>query len=236
MVEYELHIGAHVKSKDGKKLGSIQRFIVHPDTSQVDGFLLGKGHLTSERIVAVGQVESADADGVMLKLDAHQAEQLPVYIQEQMVRSPGNLTYQGRWGAQATIAGSGENWTMRAAGSDLSTIDSKSMFTAAPIGMVEAQNIDDLPEDSVLLNKGTDVVGSDGTKIGHVDEIFVDSERRITGFLVKSGHIFTHDVRVPMSSVAGISHSRVRLNVTAEQAASASRSGTEHTGGAAGKP
>lgn len=222
MVEYELHIGAHVKSQDGKKLGSIQRLIVHPDTSQVDGFLLGKGHLSSNRIVSVGQVASADPDGVVLKLDAQAAEQLPVFIHEQMLRAPGNLTYQGRWGVQASFAGTGDQWVMRAPGGDFSTINSNSLFAPAPIGTIEAENLDDLPENSVLLSKGTEVVGSDGRKIGHVDEIFVDSERGIVGFLVKAGHMFTHDVRVPMSSVAGISHAHVRLNVTAESAAHAS--------------
>jgi uncharacterized protein YrrD len=223
MAQYELHIGAHVKSRDGTKLGSIHRLIVHPDTNQVDGFLLGKGHFSTNKIVAVGQVESADADGVVLKLDTRQAEQLPAFIQEQLLRAPGNLTYQGRWGAQADFAGTGDHWVMRAPGGDFSTIDSNSLFSPAPIGTIEAQNLDDLPPDSVLLTTGTEVIGADGKKIGHVDEIFFDTERGITGFLVKAGHVFTHDIRVPISSVAGISHAHVRLNVTADDAAKASR-------------
>jgi uncharacterized protein YrrD len=227
VAEYELEIGAHVNSKDGTRLGSIQKLIVHPDTNQVDGFLLGKGHFSTNKIVAVGQIESAHADGVVLKLTTRQAEQLPAFIQEQMLRAPGNLTYQGRWGAQADFAGSGENWVMRAPGGDFSTIDSNSLFSPAPIGTLEAQNLDDLPPDSVLLNKGTEVIGSDGKKVGHVDEIIIDSERGITGFLVKAGHVFTHDVHVPMSSVAGISHVHVRLNVTAEEAARASHAASD---------
>ena len=223
MVQYELHIGSHVEASDGKSLGSVQRLIVHPDAKQVNGFLLGKGHLTANRIIALGQVESADPHGVVLKLDAHQAEQAPVVIHEQMLRAPGNLTYQGKWGAQASFQGTGEHWVMRSPEADFSTIDSKSLFSPAPIGTIEAQNIDDLPEDSVLLGKRTEVVGSDGRKIGHVDGITVDSDRRIVDFVAKAGHVFSHDdVRVPMSSVAGISHVHVRLDVTAESAAHAS--------------
>ena len=67
MVQLELHIGAHVKSKDGKKLGEVHRWIVHPDTNQVDGFLLGKGHFSTLKIVAIEQVESATADGVVFE-------------------------------------------------------------------------------------------------------------------------------------------------------------------------
>jgi uncharacterized protein YrrD len=225
VVQLELHLGTHVKSKDGKKLGEVQRWIVHPDTNQVDGFLLGKGHFSSLKIVAIEQVESASADEVVLKLDVHQAEKLPVFIQEQMLRSPGDLTYQGRWGMQADFAGSGDKWVMRHPGGDFSTIDSNSLFSPAPIGMIEAQNLDDLPEDSVLLTKGTEVIGSDGHKLGHVDDIFVDENGRIVGFLAKAGHLFGHDVRVPLSFVAGISHAHVRLNVSTNFAARASREG-----------
>jgi len=219
VAQHELHIGTRVETKDGKKVGRVLRLIVHPDTNQLDGFLLGKGHFTSNKIVAMGQVESAEPGVLVLKLDHDEAEHLPVFIQEQMLRAPGNLTYQGQWGAQASFSGTGNHWVMRSPADDFSTINSNSLFSSAPIGMIEAQNIDDLPEDSVVLSKGTVVIGSDGRKIGHVDEILFDSEDQMVGFLVKAGHLFTHDVRVPMSSVAGISDSRVRLNVTSEVAA-----------------
>ncbi len=219
MSQYELHIGAHVKSKDGKGLGTILRLIVHPDTNRVDGFLLGKGHFSSNWIVAVGQVESADPDNVVLKVDAEEAKKLPVYIHEQIVRAPGDLVYQDRWGMQYGTAGTGDHWVMRSPDSStLSPTDSGSLFATSPIGTVEAQNLDDLPTDSVLISKGTEVVGSDGHKVGHVDEIFADSQSGITGFRVKAGHVITHDLNVPMSLVAGISHARVRLNVSAAYA------------------
>jgi uncharacterized protein YrrD len=220
MVEFEVNIGAHVRSSDGKRLGSIERLIYHPDTNQVHGFLLAKGHFSTNKIVAAGQVASTDHDGIVLKLDAHQAEQLPNFVQEQMLRAPGNLTYGGRWGAIVDVQGTGNQWMIRGqSGGQFAHTGAESAFLVAPIGTVEAQNLDNLPEDSILLSEGTDVVGSDGKKVGRVDEVFVDGKRGITGFLVKAGHLFRHDIRVPMSSVAGISHAHVRLNVTAEEAA-----------------
>jgi uncharacterized protein YrrD len=224
VVQYELHIGTTVETSDGKKIGRVLRLIVHPDTSQLDGFLVGKGHFTSNRIVAISQVQSADPNGVVLKLAHDEVDHLPVFIQEQMLRSPGDLTYQGKWGAQASFAGTGNHWVMRSPGGDFSTINSNSLYSSAPIGTMEAQNVDDLPEDSVVLSKGTVVIGSNGKKIGHVDEILFDSDQRIVGFLVKAGHLFTHDVRIPMSLVAGVTDDHVRLNVTAESAADASKS------------
>ena len=61
------------------------------------------------------------------------------------------------------------------------------------------------------------MIGSDGEKVGNVDEIFVE-ERHITGVLVRAGRVLHHDVRVPRSMIAGLTHQRIRLNVTAEEA------------------
>src|SRR5206468_11610224 len=91
-------------------------------------------------------------------------------------------------------------------------------FFEAPVGNVEAQNISNLPEDSVLIDKGVEVIGSDGKKVGHIDELIVDDERRVTAFVVKSGWLFKHDVRIPLSAIADRAHDHVRLNVTAEEA------------------
>ena len=47
------------------------------------------------------------------------------------------------------------------------------------------------------------------------DEIFVE-KRIITGVLVRAGRLLHHDVRIPRSMIAGLSHQRIRLTVTAE--------------------
>jgi hypothetical protein len=60
--------------------------------------------------------------------------------------------------------------------------------------------------------------------VGNVDEIFVE-ERHITGVLVRAGRVLHHDVRVPRSMFAGLTHLRIRLNVTAEEAARQSKDG-----------
>ena len=59
MGQHEVNVGARVKSRDGKKLGTIKQLIVHPGTYRVDGFILGKGILSEHKIVAGG---SRDGD------------------------------------------------------------------------------------------------------------------------------------------------------------------------------
>ena len=84
---------------------------------------------------------------------------------------------------------------------------------AASLGLHE-------PADSeVSLDNGTDVVDAAMNKIGVVDDILFDEDGKIEGFIVQQGHVFHHDVRVPMEWVAGITHEHVRLNVLKDEVA-----------------
>jgi len=211
----EMLMGADVQSADGTKLGSIQRFIVHPDKNLVVGFLVGKGHMSSNRIVGVGHLKRCDAEQTVLGIDAAHFEELPVHVHEQMVKATGGYAYLGM--NDPSVGGS--KWTMRNPNSaGLSPLDSGSMYSIAPIGDVQAMNIDDLPEESVLLSNKTEVIGSDSHHIGHLHSMSFDGARKITGFVARSGHLLRHDVPVLADSVAGISHAHVRLNITSVQA------------------
>jgi uncharacterized protein YrrD len=219
MAEHEINIGAHVKSKDGKDLGKIAKLIVHPSTRSVDGFLLGKGHFTTPKIVEAGLVTSTDSHGIVLSIDAAEAEKLPNLIEEQLLRAPGTLTYAGRFGGMADIGGTGDKWVLRGSGGgDYPHTGTAPFFYVAPIGNVEAQNISSMPEDTFAIDEGVEVISFDGKKIGKIDEVFVDDDRKVTAVLVKSGWLFKHDVRIPLSAIAGAAHDHIRLNITAEEA------------------
>jgi uncharacterized protein YrrD len=69
-----------------------------------------------------------------------------------------------------------------------------------------------------MIESGTDVVGSDGDKVGSVDDVLFDAEGRITGFIVRAGFLFKHDVMIPIERVAEIGHDQIHLNVTGDQA------------------
>jgi len=216
----EMLMGADVQSADGTKLGSIHRFIVYPDKNLVVGFLVGKGHMSSNYIVGVGHLKRCDATETVLSLNAAEYEQLPVHIHEQMVKATGGYAYMG----MNDPSSGGGKWTMRNPNSaGLSPLDSGSMYSIAPIGDVQAMNIDDLSDESVLLSNKTEVIGSDAHHIGHLHSMSFDSTRTITAFVARSGHLLRHDVKVLASSVAGISHSHVRLNITSVQAQDAAQ-------------
>jgi uncharacterized protein YrrD len=209
MGQHEVNVGARVKSRDGKNLGVIKQLIVHPATYRIDGFILGKGILSDETIVTADLVTNSNEKGLTLAIDKDAVANLPTVIHEQRLRASGQHDISGTGGDQ---------WFLRGpSGGQLPHTGTES-FYQAPIGNFAAENITNLDANHVLISEGTDVVGSDGKKFGHVDEIFVDDERQISGVLVRAGRVLPHDVRVPRSMIAGLSHLRIRLNVTAEEA------------------
>ena len=94
-------------------------------------------------------------------------------------------------------------------------------FAEAPSNPPVDEVQSNLPEQSVLVNEGTDVVGSDGEKIGTVDQVAYTPDGDIDGFVVKAGFIFHNDVRIPGNWIEEISGDIVTLNVTSDEAQSA---------------
>ena len=63
-----------------------------------------------------------------------------------------------------------------------------------------------------IVQPGTDVYGSDDRKIGEIEDI------RDGHLIVRKGFLFTHDLQVPFSAIAGHTEDRIDLSVTADQA------------------
>ena len=72
------------------------------------------------------------------------------------------------------------------------------------------------PKSDYESAKGLDVYGSDGQKIGTVDEVLTDTNTGKRYFLVKSGPfgLGTETLYVPESAVELVGNDRVVLNVT----------------------
>ena len=74
------------------------------------------------------------------------------------------------------------------------------------------------------IETGTSVYGSDGEKIGEVAEVSNDY------FVIEKGFIFTTDLFVPMSAIAGVDEDGVRLSMTKAQVESSDWSESPATG------
>jgi uncharacterized protein YrrD len=218
--QVEIEIGSDVYSSDGEKLGSVDQLIVHGPTRRVDGFLLESGLFGSKHhIVLADKVASVEPDKVTLKGTKDESAELPNVIKEQLIKDPGSLSYAVGMGGMAVTPGGGDNWMIHGqSGGQLAHTGADSLYMSPQFGNAVTQNVDNLPEDSILISKGTEVRDSEGKKIGDVDTIDIDETRAIVAFTLTTGHIFNKKTyRVPFSAVHSGSEKVVRIDLTEEQ-------------------
>ncbi len=73
-----------------------------------------------------------------------------------------------------------------------------------------------IPEDTVALMEGAQVISDDGQHVGHVKRIFTKSENdRASHFLISEGLIFKAQRLVPTTWIHDIQEDEVHLNVNA---------------------
>lgn len=79
------------------------------------------------------------------------------------------------------------------------------------------------PRDAVVLSHRSGVYDNQGKHIGHLDEVVYGEDGAATAFVINAGRIFTHDLRVPISAIHSITHDRIELEITADEAEAAGR-------------
>ncbi len=219
MSTHEINIDTPVHSSDGKKIGDVHRFVVDAEHQRLAYLMVHKGIFGHEKLVDIDLVASSDADGVTLSVTEEQAKDLPEFVEKEFFQTRGSVSFGGRGmlGGTVPIQGSGDRWIMYGPNQgDYPHMGGDSLFMQAPIGTLVTEVVSSIPAGDFAISKGTEVLDSIGHKVGQVDELIFDDEQRIVGLVAKAGHIFKHDVRIPIGLVAGVTHEHVRLNVTKE--------------------
>ncbi|CAN5193358.1 hypothetical protein BH23CHL1_BH23CHL1_10530 [soil metagenome] len=217
----KIDIGKDVIASDGEKIGKVDRLVLNSETNDLSKFIVHKGMFWNEdKIVDLDLVSEVDAEGnIHLKVPSDDEDTMPAFVEEThrvaTDEEMNSLDYGSFVGtapyAPIMFAPGGTGGQYRPG--------SGPFFDNADSGGTLEQRTN-LPEDSMTIDKGTDVVGSDGDKVGEVEEIIMDANGTTTGFVVKSGFIFTKDVHIPMDIVDHISGVHIALKITADEAKS----------------
>ena len=214
----EIKLGKPVMSSNGKHVGDVDSLVVDYNTKDVMSVIVKSGVLFStDRIVPVESFERVDDDGtVYLNLTEEEAANQEEFVrQEFTAANPGDYPYTD----EAWVSGTGQPSVFWAYGTAPMGYTSRAPFFAeAPVNPPEVEVKTNLPERSVRIGHGTDVVGSDGKKIGTVDEVDYTEDGEVDGFVVKAGFLFHHDVRIPGDWINEVNGDLVTLTVPANQA------------------
>ncbi len=203
----DLRLAASVMSADDHKLGTLGRFVITKGTFKlthvvVDTGILRSGEplwkggwgLSHDRVVPIGVVADADQDQVRLTMTADEFKDLSVdYIQEYFEE----------------IADENPGWPDA---SDVRRVLSSLPGEPGPYLLYENRAID---AGEVEIKKDSPVWRlNPHKKIGEVERLIYDDDtKKVTGLVIRCGHVFTKDVSLPMHFVVEVVADIVRVDI-----------------------
>ncbi len=190
----ELRVGAAVEGTDGE-LGEIDALIVDPTTRAITHLVVAGRHLGPRVLVPVDVVTERRPEQVTVSLDRGGFEACPAF-DEPSFNAPGEDFAYG----DAVLAPGAYFLEPYA-----------SPFEGWPLAEHER-----IPKGEVSIRRGDEVLSSDGSRVGHVDEFLVDpTDNTITHVVLRQGHLLRHDddVVIPVSAATGFDEGTVRLDL-----------------------
>ncbi len=207
--------GTPVYTADHQNIGSIDRVVIDPGTKEVTHVVVRQGVLfTEDRVVPVQRVESASVDEVRLHKDLGDPQELPLFQETYYFtpeEAPGRPHPPG----------------------DVQPIQAvPSLYWYPPVGMAgasynpmyydnfmpayEVHTKQNIPENTVGLKEGADVISADGEQVGRIKRVFMDEDsKRATHLLISEGWLFPVKKVLPINWIRSIDENEIELTVTA---------------------
>ena len=209
----ELREGMGVFTPGGEQVGTVNRFVLDPATNEVTHIVIQKGWLLPEdKVVPFEMVSSATGERVVLSEEVGDFDKLPPFEETQFVRAadeePGDPTPIADPAYRYTPA-----YYWYPAQSNIGFPGIGLGHYAWPRGETRRN----IPEDTVPLKEGTDVVSSDGEHVGDVERLFLEEgSNKVTHFVISQGVLFKDRKLVPAHWVKSVEEDGVHLVVSAQ--------------------
>lgn len=236
MINMELKEGTSVFTSGGKEVGKINRFILNPATNEVTHIVVQKGWLFSEdKVVPFEMVNSATEDKVVLSENIESFDQLPPfeeshYIDADVSRGGNPRSELNERAGRMTSEKTNRERTVE---SDVSH-GGYPRYQVAPAyywyppygyngypvgyyGWPIMETTRNIPENTIPLKEGSDVVSFDGKKVGEIERLFVASNsNQVTHFVISQGLFFKDRKLVPAHWVRSAEEGKVHMAVSTE--------------------
>ena len=203
--------GASVYTAEGEHVGAIDRVVLDPASKKVTHLVVQKGILfKQDKVISLSLVENATEDRVTLRPFGSDPEGLPDFEEAHYVPLDRDPQEQPPPGSA--------HWA-------------RPLFWYPPVGsswptigyiLEDQQDFvrkteQNIPEGTVALEEGAQVISSDGQHVGDVERIFTDPlAERATHLLVTEGLLLKKRKLIPTRWLSLVLEDRVRLLVGAD--------------------
>lgn len=199
-----IKLGAKVVTQNNEDVGEIERVVLDPKTEEMTHVVIQKGLLFSEdKLVPVSMLGVTGDDEIKLRATEEEINLLPDFESRKfLLYSDLNEAYKQERGYATPVI----------------------MYPPAGLGHVGmgmpaqpplvARVEENIPEESVALQDGADVIGMEGEKVGEVEEVYIDPELDQANYiLVSKGFILKQRKLVPMDWVQEYKEGKIHLAV-----------------------
>ena len=206
----ELKEGMSVFTPGGEEVGKVNRFILDPATNEVTHVVIEKGWLLPEdKVVPFEMVSSAMGESVVLNEDVGDLEKLSPFEEMHFVRVTDDYPIDLTPGASPAYR-YGPSYYWYPAQPNLGFPSPGMVPYTFPAGETQRN----IPDDTVPLKEGANIISSDGKHVGDVGRLFLeDNSNTVTHFLISQGILFKDRKLIPEHWVGAIEENKVHLVV-----------------------
>lgn len=205
----ELKEGTRVFTLGGEEVGRVNRFVLDPATNEVTHIVIQQGWLLPEdKVVPFEMVSTATDDKVVLREEVGDFDELPPFEEAHFIPAIDDPTRPGPAGDPLYPYAPAYYWYPSRLNVDFPG-PGPGYLPGAP-----AETKRNIPEDTVALKEGANVMSSDNEHVGDVERLFVDADsNKVTHFLVSQGLLFKDRKLVPAHWVSSVEENKVYLAV-----------------------
>jgi uncharacterized protein YrrD len=206
----ELREGVGVFTPGGEEVGRVNRFVLDPATNEVTHIVIQKGWLLPEdKVLPFEMVSTATDERVVLREDVGDFDELPPFEETQFVRAADDAPGDPTLSADPIYRYSPSYYWYPGPG-----------FPGMGMGQYvwpRGETKRNIPEDTIPLEEGTNIVSSDGKHVGDVERLFVEEgSSKVTHFLISQGVLFKDRKIVPAHWVKSVEENTVNLVVSSQ--------------------
>jgi uncharacterized protein YrrD len=216
-----IELGATVWTRDGQRVGTVDRLIFDPDRGQVKAAVVRKGAFLPRDVeVPLDQLTVDEQGHARLAYTRDEVDALPEFFEGSYTTTPPSgytapLAYPAAGLYWPTPLGLGHAMGVPFPAGTGPLVDAGG-DPEVRAEAAEALRRQDL--ENAVVGEGSAIKSRDGQTVGELDRLVFDADSgEVVGFVVRRGFIFTKTIQLPASLIDGADDGVLHLNATADE-------------------
>ncbi len=207
---------AKVVTADGDQVGHVDRVVLNPRTHQVTHIVVRKGlFFQKDKLIPIDAVENTSEGNLVLKPGTPDPSNFPDYVETNYV--PLSPNEQARANYDNEMIPPIYTYPMYGVNPVWGGSGYFGPYVGEYPGGYRPETESNIPEGTVPLTEGMDVVSADGDKLGTLDEVGVDPEtERATHIVITRGLLLKSEKVAPTDWISAVDDDGIHLTVGAE--------------------